>query len=98
MKIDLTRIKGDPVPYMQSVIYDYHQRLIRQATPTPAPPLTQWEEDWLMRVKKHQHQQEEASIESDKPLSDWEKLLLDEQKERRRKRLAAETAERGKQE
>ena len=51
-----------------------------------------------MRVKKHQHQQEEASIESDKPLSDWEKLLLDEQKERRRKRLAAETAERGKQE
>lgn len=100
MKIDLTRIKGDPVPYMQSVIYDYHQRLIRQATPTPASPLTQWEEDWLARVKNHQHQQDKTSMESDKPLSDWEKLWLDEQKEIRRKRLAAEAeaAERGKQE
>lgn len=95
-KLDLTKIKGDPVPYIQSVIYDYHQKLIRQAPATSDTTLAHWEADWLERVKKHN--QETARVPADTAISDWEAKWLDKKKEIRRKRLVAEAAERNKNE
>ena len=61
--IDFGRI-GNPVAYLQTSLYTYHQKLLQpsQAEPvstgTPEQPLADWELAWLERVKAKRHSQE----------------------------------------
>ena len=61
--IDFGRI-DNPVAYLQTSLYTYHQKLLQtsQAEPvstgTPEQPLADWELAWLERVKAKRHSQE----------------------------------------
>ena len=61
--IDFGRI-DNPVAYLQTSLYTYHQKLLQpsQAEPvstgTPEQPLADWELEWLKRVKAKRHSQE----------------------------------------
>lgn len=61
--IDFGRIKN-PVAYLQTSLYTYHQKLLQpsQAEPvstgTSEQPLADWELEWLERVKAKRHSQE----------------------------------------
>ena len=61
--IDFGRI-DNPVAYLQTSLYTYHQKLLQpsQAEPvstgTPEQPLADWELEWLERVKAKRHSQE----------------------------------------
>ena len=61
--IDFGRI-DNPVAYLQTSLYTYHQKLLQpsQAEPvstgTPEQPLADWELAWLDRVKAKRHSQE----------------------------------------
>ena len=61
--IDFGRI-DNPVAYLQTSLYTYHQKLLQpsQAEPvstgTPGQPLADWELEWLKRVKAKRHSQE----------------------------------------
>ena len=61
--IDFGRIEN-PVAYLQTSLYTYHQKLLQpsQAEPvstgTPEQPLADWELAWLDRVKAKRHSQE----------------------------------------
>ena len=61
--IDFGRIEN-PVAYLQTSLYTYHQKLLQpsQAEPvstgTPEQPLADWELEWLKRVKAKRHSQE----------------------------------------
>ena len=54
----------NPVAYLQTSLYTYHQKLLQpsQAEPvstgTPEQPLADWELEWLKRVKAKRHSQE----------------------------------------
>lgn len=61
--IDFGRIEN-PVAYLQTSLYTYHQKLLQpsQAEPvstgTSEQPLADWELEWLKRVKAKRHSQE----------------------------------------
>ena len=61
--IDFGRI-DNPVAYLQTSLYTYHQKLLQpsQAEPvstgTSEQPLADWELEWLKRVKAKRHSQE----------------------------------------
>ena len=61
--IDFGRI-DNPVGYLQTALYTYHQKLLQpsQAEPvstgTSEQPLADWELEWLERVKAKRHSQE----------------------------------------
>ena len=61
--IDFGRIEN-PVAYLQTSLYTYHQKLLQpsQAEPvstgTSEQPLADWELEWLERVKAKRHSQE----------------------------------------
>ena len=61
--IDFGRI-DNPVAYLQTSLYTYHQKLLQpsQAEPvstgTSEQPLADWELEWLERVKAKRHSQE----------------------------------------
>ena len=87
LKINLSAIKGDPVPYMQSVIYDYHQKLLHQPAMTAAHGVShiesEWiDPEWLERVTRYRDAHSE--------LTESDKIWLEQQKQIQRERLAAE--------
>ncbi len=83
MKINLSAIKGDPVPYMQSVIYDYHQKLLHQPAPGVSHIESEWlDHEWLERVNRYRNSQSE--------LAESDKIWLAQQKQIQRERLAAD--------
>lgn len=61
--IDFGRIEN-PVAYLQTSLYTYHQKLLQPSqsepvsTGTPEQPLADWELEWLERVKAKRHSQE----------------------------------------